>query len=105
MDRHFRRKTLFDLVQEYSMAVKDDRTRDDVLTHTMEEVGELATECKIAKGRSYKEAGPDGIIGESIDIILCALDMIYLENPDMTEDELLEIAMTKCKKWYQKVMG
>jgi hypothetical protein len=71
----------------------------------MEELGELATECKIANGRSYKTAGPDGIVGEAIDGILCNLDMIYVENPDLTEDEFNSMVKAKCEKWYQKVMG
>lgn len=97
--------SLFDLVRNYSKIIIDNRTRDDVLTHTMEELGELATECKIANGRSYKTAGPDGIVGEAIDGILCNLDMIYVENPDLTEDEFNSMVKAKCEKWYQKVMG
>ncbi len=97
--------SVFDLVTNYSKIIIDSRTRSDVLEHAMEELGELATECKIAKGRSYKTAGPDGVVGESVDLILCALDMIYIDNPDLTEDEFNSIVKAKCEKWYQKVMG
>lgn len=97
--------SLFQFLKTYSSKIVDNRTRDDVLIHTAEEFGELATECKIAKGRSYKTAGPDGIFGESVDIILCALDMIYVENPDLTEDEFNSMVKAKCEKWYLKVMG
>jgi len=96
--------SLFALVRNYSKIIIDNRTRDDVLKHTMEELGELSTECIIADGKSYKTAGPDGIVGEAIDGILCNLDMIYVENPDLTEDEFNSMVEAKCEKWYRKVM-
>lgn len=99
-----RNLSLIEIVHYYSKLIEDGRTRDDILIHTAEEFGELATECKIAKGRSYKEAGADGIVGESIDIILCALDMIFKDSPDITGDDIVDIAISKCEKWYRKVM-
>jgi len=99
-----RNLSLIEIVKYYSGIIKDDRTRDDVLKHTMEELGELSTECIIADGKSYKTAGPDGIIGESVDLIICALDMIYVENPNFTGDDIVDIVISKCEKWYRKVM-
>jgi len=98
-------KSLISLVRGFSDRVKNGRTIDDVLNHTMEELGELATEVKITNGKSYKQPGKDGIVGESIDIILCALDMIYIDNPSVTEEDILRIALTKCEKWERTNVG
>lgn len=81
------------------------RTLYSVLTSATSELGELADEVRIEAGHSYKEAGVDGIIGEAIDTIVCLLDLIHLENPDMTEQELDAIAFKKLNKWVTKVSG
>lgn len=96
-------ETMVSVVKSYSERIKDDRTLSDVLGHAMEELGELATEIKIANGKSYKKAGPDGVIGEAVDLINCALDIIYLAKPDFTEEELMGIQVAKCDKWLEKV--
>lgn len=95
--------TMVDIVKRYSERIDDGRTLSDVLGHAMEELGELATEVKIVNGKSYKKAGPDGVIGEAVDLINCALDIIYLAKPDFTEDELKEMQILKCEKWLEKV--
>ena len=79
------------------------RTAYQILAHLTSEVGELAQEVAIVEGDSYKDAGEDGIIGESIDIIICCLDMIRSQNPKITEKQLVEIATTKINKWYNSV--
>lgn len=83
------------------------REEYSILAHTMEEVGELAQEISIVcGGKSYKQQGPDGIIGESIDAILCLVDMIYIHAQkngiDITEEQLMEIAQKKLDKWEDK---
>lgn len=90
---------IFKIVQNYSSLIEDGRTHHDVLAYMMTELGELSEEIIIANGKSYKDPGVDGIIGEAVDVILCALDMINISNPQMTEDEILEIVIRKCKKW------
>lgn len=91
-------KTVFDVSSE----IIDGRTTDDVLSKLFEEVGELAVEVRIKNGKCYKVAGKDGIIGESVDVINCALDMIYLENPNLTEEDLIPIFQKKLDKWKGK---
>lgn len=62
-----------------------------------EEVGELATELAIDEGHSKKKRGEDGIRGEAADIILCALDIMYLDG--CTEDQIIELIRAKNEKW------
>ena len=84
------------------------RTKQDILAALMEEVGELATEVNIDTGYSYKQAGEDGVIGESVDVIVCALDMIWVDSPKgMTkediEDVVMRIVKRKLEKWRSKL--
>lgn len=94
-------KSLFETIFKYSKKIHK-RSKYYVLSKTMEEVGELATEVAIDAGECYKKPGKDGIVGEALDAIVCLIDMIYLEAPDITEDELVEMIKPKCKKWLKK---
>ena len=67
-----------------------------------EECGELATEIQISMGLKDKEPGPDGVVGESVDAILCLLDIIVVHQPDITSDELFVIMCKKMDKWERK---
>lgn len=100
-----REKTVIQEVFSVSGAVPP-RTRYDVLASLMEEVGELATEVAIAEGYSRKSEGKDAIIGEAIDVITCALDMIWIDwkNADQVDLEKLIMTILKSKlaKWKQK---
>ena len=82
--------------------INNGRTQDDVFKHMMTEVGELAQEICIRDGIIDKPVGADGIIGEAIDVIACALDIIYLENPEITTADIEEIMQRKLKKWINK---
>lgn len=100
------KKSIVGLTFEVSGVVAP-RTRYEVLASLMEEVGELATEVAIAQGYSKKQFGPDGVIGESIDIITCALDMIWLDvdgrlTPEDMEDLIMRILQKKLAKWKEK---
>lgn len=75
------------------------RTPYEVLAYLMEEVGELSSEIMIREGYSRKDIGKDGIIGEAIDVIVCALDIIYLDQPDVTENEIMIRLNLKLAKW------
>lgn len=78
------------------------RSKYGVLTSIMAELGELSEEVGIREGHSYKKPGKDGILGEAIDVILSAFDMIYLEKKDITEEEIMAIMREKLKKWERK---
>lgn len=98
--------TLIEEILKTSRSIKIERDEFTVLAHTMEEVGELATEITIALGTSYKTQGPDGVIGESIDGIICLVDMIHTHAKhtgiQITEQQLIEIAKRKLAKWESK---
>ena len=76
---------------------------EHVMLKMVEEVGELAQEVNINSGFIQdKEKGEDGIIGEAIDVIQCALDVIWLYSPDVTEEELTKLMVKKLNKWKSK---
>ena len=85
-----------------SRKISNGRTRASVLAYLMEEVGELATEVNIKEGHSGKKEGKDGIIGEAVDVVLCAIDIMYVENPDITTSEIEAIMEKKLAKWLGK---
>lgn len=84
---------------ESSDRIKNGRTPQQILGHLMTEVGELAEEVLIDQGLSYKQAGVDGIVGESVDVILCAMDIIRVADPMLSEEELMGIVARKLYKW------
>lgn len=90
---------MIDLVFKTADEVPAGRESRDILTSLVEEVGELSTEIGIQSGHTGKTPGPDGILGESIDVILCALDMIRINYPDVTKEDITKIAEKKCAKW------
>lgn len=79
------------------------RNLDSVFKALVSEVGETAVEIDIANGQSYKAPGPDGVVGEAVDAILAALDLIYKAQPNITEEEILRIAQPKLDKWIYKI--
>lgn len=90
--------TMVGVVFEVSK-IASNRTKYEVLSKLMEEVGELSKEVGIDQGYQLCPEGKDGIIGECIDVIVVTLDLIYLHNPDITEEELLTIMKSKVGKW------
>lgn len=89
---------------EVSLVVRP-RSKYEVLSQLMEEVGELATEVSIAEGYSNKETN-EGIISEGVDVITCVLDLIWLGSPNITEEELeadiMAVLQQKLQKWKKK---
>lgn len=83
---------LVSLVRAYSERVNNNRTPETILAHMKGEVVELEQEIPANDGK-------DGVVGESIDVILCALDLIFKHSPHVTNEEILAIADKKCRKW------
>jgi hypothetical protein len=85
--------TLWTDIKAASVAVSDiersPRTPADIAMHTLTELGELAQEIIIAEGRSYKDPGKDGVIGEAIDVLICAADYVMTRHPNIREDALI----------------
>ena len=67
-----------------------------------EECGELATEILIKEGYKHRMAGPDGVVGEAVDAILCLLDIIVKEQPGITYTMIHRIMEKKMCKWQDK---
>lgn len=94
-------KEIFEVSKEISP-----RTRYEVLSALMEEVGELSTEISISEGYSKKRRGSDGVTGECVDVILCAVDMIYVQwkdaDPESLAEHIQNIIKAKLEKWKTK---
>lgn len=93
---------MFETVINYSKKIDNGRTRQSVLAAVMSEVGELAEEVNISEGMSYKTPGPDGVFGEAIDVIAATADLIYVDNPNITPEEVHEQLLRKLDKWLMK---
>lgn len=94
---------MINTIFKVSDEVKNNRSVQSILNSAVSEVGELATEVDIKFGVSYKSQGPDGIIGEAIDVILGIVDLIHVYDPTLTEADLIDIATIKLAKWKSKV--
>lgn len=94
--------TFIETIIATSKRIRDGRGRLNVLAKAGEEFGELSQEVLIAQGDHYKKPGKDGVIGEAIDLMICCTDLIFGENPDITEDELKVILEKKLAKWLEK---
>lgn len=93
---------LIDRVFEVSDSIDNNRTIEMILNHAYQEMGELSQEVAVVSYDTYKKPGPDGVVGEAIDAILCLLDIIRKEDPNLTKEDMLEIAETKLVKWAEE---
>jgi len=82
--------------------IKDGHTLPDSLVYAMSELGELSDEIMIVEGKSDREAGVDGVVGEAVDVIVCMLDIIHKADPTVCENDIVNIAKAKIKKWQSK---
>lgn len=100
--------TIFDAV--YQAAKQADiyhknRTVQSIYNHALSEMGEIALEINIADGQSYKAAGTDGIVGETLDAIAAMIDVIYKVNPDFTQEDYLKTTNRLKKKMSKSMVG
>lgn len=91
---------IVDIVRFYSKAIKNDRSKRDVFDFAQDEMIELDVEIGLADAGS--PPGEDGVFGEAIDGIACLLDLIFLERPDVTNEEISAYMQAKCEKWAKK---
>ena len=87
---------LIALVREYSNSINNGRTVKTIFEALKAETDELNNEV-VTNG-----TGLDGIEGEAVDVILCALNIIFKVNPGMSDDQIVEYARKKCDKWAKK---
>ena len=92
-------KTLISEIFRYSDEIRNERDQMYVLSKCIEELGELSTEIQIHLGYSYKKPGPDGVIGEEIDLLTCVVDIIRRTSPELTEEDLICLSIPKIEKW------
>jgi hypothetical protein len=69
---------LVTLVYGFSAEIRNGRSHADILRHTRDELAELHEE--VAKLKQGVPEGDDGVTGESVDLILCVLDLLYEAN-------------------------
>lgn len=89
-------RNFFYLIRAYSLAIQNGRTIADVHDSIKEEREELDLEI------SGKGDGRDGIMGEAIDEIASVTDLIFLSNPEITEDQFMQYLTMKLEKWRTK---
>lgn len=93
---------IIERVLKTSRIIQTNKTRN--ITRTVlklqEEVGELSTEVNIKLGNLPKKApGEDGIIGEACDVIIAALDVIYMVDNNIKTEDILKVMESKLNKW------
>jgi hypothetical protein len=69
---------LVTIVYGFSAEIRNGRTHADILRHTKDELSELHEE--VTKVKQRVPEGDDGVTGESVDLILCVLDLLYEAN-------------------------
>lgn len=98
--------SLVAIVADWSDRIQNGRTDKTVLDSMESEVLEFREEVLIRTGEIDGPAGPDGIFGEAVDIIACALDAIRRERPTTNiadlEREVANYLNRKCQKWADK---
>jgi hypothetical protein len=87
---------MLEIVRHYALGIRNGRKAADAFKHLKSEVKELGDEIKSGG------AGADGIKGEVMDVINCALDVLFLLHPEVSIHELDEIMEAKCQKWVRK---
>ena len=92
--------SLTQLILHASVLCADkDRGIESVWDAVVSEIGECAEEKRIVRGFSYKEPGPDGVIGETADVMAAITDFMHVVLPNCTEDKIIDIIRPKLLKW------
>jgi hypothetical protein len=87
---------LLSIVRHYCNVVQNNRTADDIFDAYSDEAVELLQAYDYSMQGIVEE---DGVIGESIDVIICLLDLIFKTAPDITNEDIVAYAEKKCQKW------
>ena len=85
---------------EYCASIDNGRTKETIFEHLKSEVTELSDEI------NADTPGEDGILGESVDIAICAIDQMYNElvakgitDPKEQHAIISKITIAKLDKW------
>ena len=88
----------YELIQKISL--QEPKTLLERMVKLQEEAGELAQEVLIhqkSSGSQHKSEGPDGILGECVDVTLVALSIYFSQGG--TVEQLEKQVEKKCSKW------
>jgi hypothetical protein len=84
-------------VLDTAARVTNNRTMPDIFRAMNGEMNELADEVQLALDDDVP--GPDGILGEAVDVMSCLLDLIYKSYPNITQAEIEAVMVKKAAKW------
>lgn len=87
---------MLEIVRHYSRQIVNGRTMTSAFKHLVGELRELRTEIRNVN------TGVDGIKGEVMDVVNCALDILFQAHPEITLDEIDALMEAKCRKWMLK---
>ena len=88
---------VLDKTLEVCRRIENSRDLKSIFNHAKGEIEELHDE--IVNVEIGKPEGPDGVIGEAVDVMLCMVDIIYKRNPDITKEQIFEVICSKLDKW------
>jgi hypothetical protein len=89
--------SLLQIMRHYAPQIDDGRSLADSLRYAAGELKELADEIEARE--AGKHPGPDGIVGEAIDVMVCMADIIVRAEPNFTDRDLTRLFDAKCRKW------
>lgn len=88
--------TFIETIISAAVDVRDGRGHRDVIFHAVTELGELAEEVRIKTGNARgKTAGPDGIAGEALDLVLCLVDYLRLLDHLTSDSRMVSVLNEK----------
>ena len=77
--------------------IKNTRNMQSVARHLQGETNELRSEVDLML--YCQEQGEDGVIGEAVDVLICAVDLALIWDKDLTAEKINQIIKNKLDKW------
>lgn len=100
--KSMRKNDIIEIVKEYSNKIKNDRKPIEIALQVSSETGELMDEVRRSEVPGfYKKPGVDGVLGESCDVMIAVLDLLFKKG--YTEKDITDTIKKKCEKWYNKM--
>lgn len=100
--KSMRKDDIIEIVKGYSDKIKSDRKPIEIALQVSSETGELMDEVRRSEVPGfYKKPGVDGILGESCDVMIAVLDLLFKKG--YTEKDITDTIKNKCEKWYNKM--
>lgn len=100
--KSMRKDDIIEIVKGYSDKIKNSRKPIEIALQVSSETGELMDEVRRSEVPGfYKKPGVDGILGESCDVMIAVLDLLFKKG--YTEKDITDTIKNKCEKWYDKM--